>query len=106
MGRPKLTPAQVRDIRAAYARENHPSMSTLARTYGVTVGTVSLIIHNKLWRNMDEWRADLAPATMNPVYRTDYILARRRKGASVKTIASELGISESAVYARIAKAGA
>ena len=105
MGRPKLTPDQVLEIRRAYAAENHPSMSTLARTYGVTVGTVSLIIHNKLWRNMDDWRANVAPSAMNPVFRTDYIAARRGQGASVKTIAAELGISESAVYARIAKAG-
>lgn len=103
MGRTKLDADKARAIRSAYSSPDGPSMGTLARTYGVTVGTIQQIIHHKIWANTD---TEVSPEKLHPSLRTPYILARKSEDVPVPVIARELGISASAVYARLAKAGA
>jgi hypothetical protein len=48
-GRAKLTPAQVRDIRAARSVRPRPKIRELAQRYGVSKGTIDSVLGGKSW---------------------------------------------------------
>ena len=51
-GTAKLTERDVKNIRFAYNCVMHPSISTLSKTYGVSISCISGIINRKTWRHI------------------------------------------------------
>ena len=50
-GGAKLTEDVVREIRRRYA-DDHQTFDALARTFGVSPQTISLVIHRRTWRHV------------------------------------------------------
>jgi len=49
----KLDEEAVRDIRRRYGPDGGPSMSALARQYGVDISVIHGVIHRKSWKHVD-----------------------------------------------------
>jgi hypothetical protein len=54
--RPKLCPACARQIRTRFAAGEPGKL--LAHEYGVTKATISMIVHQRIWRENDDYPRD------------------------------------------------